>query len=134
MASSYKQKDNGLLQNNKIDIAKLYCSVALKRVIWVFRSARLSQMTDTFFFIIDLHSFTVHKINDMETKKIKKNAAPTRKKPCQYSLSASLKQPPKTMELDKTVRGQCGSLMLLQTMTNKWYKKLLKASTLSFWF
>ena len=33
MASSYKQKDNGLLQNNKIDIAKFYCSVALKRVI-----------------------------------------------------------------------------------------------------
>ena len=68
--------------------------------------------------MIDLHSFTVHNINDMETKK-KKNAAPTRKKPCQYSLSARLKQPKKTMELDKTVRGQCGSLMSLQTMTNK---------------
>ena len=49
----------------------------------------------------------------METKKNLKNAAPTRKKPCQYSLSARLKQPKKTMELDKTVRGQCASLMLL---------------------
>ena len=81
MASSYKQKDNGLLQNNKIDIAKFYCSVALKRVIWVLLSARLSQITDTFFFINDLHSFTMQNINDMETKKIKNNTAPTRKNP-----------------------------------------------------
>ena len=69
--------------------------------------------------MIDLHRFTVHNINDMETKKTKKKCSTHKKKTCQYSLSARLKQPKKTMELDKTVRGQCGSSMLLQTMTNK---------------
>ena len=54
----------------------------------------------------------------METKEKQKNTAPTRKKPCQYSLSAGLK-----VNDQKTVRGQCDSLMLLQTMVNKCYKR-----------
>lgn len=47
MGYSNKQKDDWLLQNDKIDIATLYCSVALKTVVWVFLSARLSQVTIT---------------------------------------------------------------------------------------
>ena len=33
----------------------------------------------------------------------------------------------------KSVRGECDFLMLLQTMANKWYKRLQKISTKSFW-
>ena len=69
----------------------------------------------------------------METKELQNNTAPTRKKPCQYSLSARLKVNENKSENEyKIVRDQCDSLMLLQTVANKWYKRLLKTSTKSF--
>ena len=90
-------------------------------------------------------------ISDIETWKIQNNTVPTKTKPCKYLLSAWLK---KVNEKNKTtttkttttknktknenkqktsVSGQCDSLMLLQTMANKWYKRLLNASWKSFW-
>ena len=67
-------------------------------------------------------------------QKLQKNTVPKSTKPCQYSFWPRLKVNEKKMKKKKSVRGECDFLMLLQTMANKWYKRLQKISTKSFWF